>query len=191
MMNKMKPLQNYIEEKLIVNKDFSSANIRKDSSGKTIVENYESFQCWLDENNIEYEVLDQKDKRNNFGHDAKCIINVSFSNSHVNKKAALIYTFINDGEFFWSYFIGDDCIYEPSSSSDLYFGDRAFKETLEKRRDPISYFKELINKANKNRAKCLKGKLNRRTGERETDYYGAQTYEAKAKKYEKIISQMK
>ena len=56
------------------------------------------------------------------------------------------------------------------------------KETLEKRHDPISYFKELINKANKSRLKCLKGTLNRRTGKRETDYYGVQTYEAKVKK---------
>lgn len=190
-MNKMKKLQNYIEEKLVVNKDFSDANRYKDDDGNITIEDYESFQYWLNENNIEFEILDTKDERNNFGHDAKCVINVSFNNSHINKNAALIYTFINDGEFFWSYFIGDDCVYEPSSSSDLYFGDTAFKETLEKRRDPISYFKELIDKANKNRVKCLKGKLNRRTGERETDYYGAQTYEAKAKKYEKIISQMK
>lgn len=187
----MKRLKNYIEEKLVINKSFPVADQYKDDNGNITIENYESFQCWLDENNIEYEMLDIKDERNNFGHDAKCIISVSFSNNHINKNVALIYTFINGGEYFWSYFIGDDCVYEPSSSSDLYSGDRAFKETLEKRRDPISYFKELIDKANKNRVKCLKGKLDRRTGERLTDYYGAQTYEAKIKKYEKIVSRMK
>ena len=56
---------------------------------------------------IEYELLDTKDERNNFGNDAKCIISVSLSNNHVNKNVALIYTFIEEGEFLWSYFIGD------------------------------------------------------------------------------------
>ena len=190
-MNKMKGLKHYIEEKLVINKSFPVADQYKDSNGNITIENYESFQYWLDENNIEYELLDTKDERNNFGNDAKCIISVSLSNNHVNKNVALIYTFIEEGEFLWSYFIGDECVYEINSTSDLYFGDKTFKETLEKRRDPISYFKELINKANKSRLKCLKGTLNRRTGKRETDYYGAQTYEAKVKKYENIISQMK
>lgn len=188
----MKGLKNYIKEKLVINKSFPIADQYKDDNGNITIKNYESFQYWLNENNIEYEVLDAKDKRNNFDNDAKCIISVSFSDKHIKKNVALIYTFINASEFFWSYFIDDDCVYEPSSSSNLDFGgDTSFKETLEKRRDPISYFKELIDKANRNRIKCLKGKLNRRTGERNADYYGAQTYEAKVKKYEKIISQMK
>lgn len=187
----MKGLKNYIEEKLVINKNFPIADQYKDNNGNIIIKNYESFQYWLDENNIVYEVLNVKDERNQFGRDAKCIISVSFSNRHINKDASLIYTFIDDGEYYWSYFIGDECVYERDSSYDLYSGDKSFKEFLEKKRDPVSYFNDRIANANKERMKCLKGKLNRRTGERSVDYYGAHVYENKIKKFEDIISRMK
>ena len=186
----MKRLNEYISEKLTINKDFdTTAEYRKDN-GEIEIENYESFKYWLDDNNIKYEILDLKDSRNQFGDDAKFLISISLDEK-VNKDVSLVYAFIGKGEYFWHYFVGKDLVYDRSSSNDLYSGDDAFKEWLQRRRRPIQYFNEKIKSCNKKRAACLKPKRDRRTGDYTTDYYGAQQQEAWMKKYENIIERMK
>ena len=174
----MRSLQNYIEEKLVVNKDFSSANIRKDSSGKTVIENYESFQYWLDENNIAYEILEKTDKRNQFGSEAECIISISL-NDKVNSDVSLIYTFITDVQFFWQYFIGDKCVYEKDSSTSINDPD-TFIEYVEKRRKPISYIKSMIKTADNKRKACS----------RKNDYYGAEKMGRRIDRFNDLITRM-
>lgn len=174
----MKTLQNYIEEKLVVNKDFSDANQYKDSTGKTIIENYESFKYWLDENDIAYEILEKTDKRNQFGSEAKCIINLSLDDN-VNNDVSLIYTFVTNVQFFWQYFIGDKCVYDRDSSTSINDPD-TFIEYVEKRRKPISYIKNMIKTVDNRRKKCA----------RKNDYYGTQQMERKIDRFNNLIKRM-
>lgn len=177
-MNRMRTLQNYIEEKLIVNKDFTNAEQYKDDSGNITVENYESFQYWLDENNIAYEILEQTDKRNQFGSEAECIISLSI-NDKVNNDVSLIYTFITDVQFFWQYFIGDKCVYDRDSSTSINDPD-TFIEYVEKRRRPISYIKDMIKTADNKRKKYA----------RKNDYYGRQQMERRIERFNNLITRM-